>query len=263
VPRARRSRLTLLEADTDGVYFAVPEGWGEADERRVVAEVAALLPPLVRLEFEGRYAAMLSHEPKNYALLGYDGSLLLRGVAFRSSRAEPFGEAFLRSSIAKLLRGDVGGVRDVYLATLNGLRRRELPTYDVSSRVRLTKTPAGYLETRDSRRELSYEAMLASGRTSWSVGDRIRVYRTKPGFGGVIEEFEDDAATIESTDRRGYDVDHYARVLRETFAVRLARAFTPGDYEAVFADPDQMSLFTPPVATIRTILMKAPGSLST
>ena len=33
--------VTLLEADTDGVYFAVPEGWTEADERRVVAEVAA------------------------------------------------------------------------------------------------------------------------------------------------------------------------------------------------------------------------------
>ena len=67
--------VTLLEADTDGVYFAVPESWTEQDERRVVAEVAALLPPLVQLEFEGRYAAMLSHEPKNYALLAYDGTL--------------------------------------------------------------------------------------------------------------------------------------------------------------------------------------------
>ena len=113
--------VTLLEADTDGVYFAVPEGWTEADERRVVAEVAALLPPLVQLEFEGRYAAMLSHEPKNYALLGYDGSLLLRGVAFRSSRAEPFGEAFLRRAIARLLAGDVSGVRDIYVGTLDSL----------------------------------------------------------------------------------------------------------------------------------------------
>jgi DNA polymerase elongation subunit (family B) len=203
---------------------------------------------------------MLSHEPKNYALLGYDGSLLLRGVAFRSSRAEPYGEAFLRRSIGHLLAGDVGGVRDVYLATLDALRRRELPTHDVSSRVRLTKTPAQYLETRDSRRELSYEAMLASGRTSWSVGDRIRVYRTKSGSGGVIEEAEDEAIAIESADRRDYDVNHYARLLRETFAVRLARAFTPADYEAVVADPDQMSLFTPPVATIRTVLIKEPGN---
>ena len=157
------------------VYFAVPEGWAEGDERRVVAEVAALLPPRVQLEFEGRYAAMLSHEPKNYALLRYDGSLILHGVAFRSSRAEPFGEAFLRKAIRHLLVGDVPAVREAYLAALDRLRRRELPTRDISCRVRLTKTPAEYFAVRESRRELPYEAMLASGRTSWSVGDRIRV----------------------------------------------------------------------------------------
>src|SRR5262249_38231713 len=101
--------VTLLEADTDGVYFAVPEGWMEAEERRVVGEVAAMLPPRGQLEFEGRSAAMLSHEPKNYALLRYDGSLILHGVAFRSSRAEPFGEAFLRNAVTRLLSGDVAG----------------------------------------------------------------------------------------------------------------------------------------------------------
>src|SRR6185503_9966994 len=90
---ARRG-VTLLEADTDGVYFAVPDDWQEADERRVVAEVAALLPSQVHLEFDGRYAAMLSHEPKNYALQPYQGAVILRGVAFRSSRAEPFGQRF-------------------------------------------------------------------------------------------------------------------------------------------------------------------------
>jgi hypothetical protein len=45
-------------------------------------------------------------------------------------------------------------------------------------------------------------------------------------------------------------------VLRETYAARLARAFTPADYEVLLADPDQMSLFTPPIATIRTVLTK-------
>jgi DNA polymerase elongation subunit (family B) len=253
--------VTLLEADTDGVYFAVPEGWEEADERRVVSEVAALLPRMAHLEFDGRYAAMLSHEPKNYALLGYDGSLHLRGVAFRSSRAEPFGEAFLRRAIVPLLEGDVEKVRDVYVAVLDALRRRELPAYDVSSRVRLTKTRPLYLATRETRKELPYEALLSSGRTSWSVGDRIRVYRTRTGSGGVIEESEDETVSSESADRRDYDVDHYARVLRETFAARLERAFTPADFEAVFADPDQLSLFAPPIATIRTVLnpLSEPG----
>lgn len=177
--------VTLLEADTDGVYFAVPEGWTEADERRVVAEVARLLPPRVQLEFEGRYAAMLSHEPKNYALLRYDASIILHGVAFRSSRAEPFGEAFLRKAITHLLAGDVGGVREAYLSALDRLRRREVMTRDVSSRVRLIKTPAEYFAVRQSRRELPYEAMLASGRTSWSVGNRVRVYRKRNGGCGL------------------------------------------------------------------------------
>ncbi|HEY3741089.1 MAG TPA: DNA polymerase domain-containing protein [Bryobacteraceae bacterium] len=250
--------VTLLEADTDGVYFSAPEGWNESDERRVVAEVAALLPPLVQLEFEGRYQAMLSHEPKNYALLGYDGTLVLRGVAFRSSRAEPFGERFLRRAIARLLIGDVPGVREIYLATLNSIRRRELPAYDLSSLVRLTKTPAQYESTRESRHELAYEAMLSSGRTTWSVGDKIRVFRTKSGGAAVIAETDDEA--IEDRDRRDYDVDHYARLLRETYAIRLARAFTPTDFEAVFADSEQMSLFAVAVETIHPILLKEPGA---
>jgi DNA polymerase I len=243
--------VTLLEADTDGVYFAVPDDWTEADERRVVAEVGALLPRLVQLEFDGRYAAMLSHEPKNYALLEHDGTLILRGVAFRSSRNEPFGDAFLRRAITLLLTGDVEGVRAVYLDTVAALRRREITTYDVSSKVRLTKTPAEYLGTRESRRELSYEAVLASGRTSWSGGERFRVYRTRTGAGGVVDE-----------DRAGgqpdYDVEHYVRVLRETFAARMMRAFRESDFAVVFPHPDQLSLFTPLIADIRPVLTELP-----
>ncbi|HKP73946.1 MAG TPA: DNA polymerase domain-containing protein, partial [Longimicrobiaceae bacterium] len=252
--------VTLLEADTDGVYFAVPEGWTEADERRVVGEVAALLPPLVHLEFDGRYAAMLSHEPKNYALLGYDGTLTLRGVAFRSSRAEPFGEHFLRRALAHLFAGDVEGVRDTYLATLDALRRRELPTFDVSQRVRLTKSPARYAETREGRRELAYEALLSSGREHWRVGDRARVYRTQGGGCAVAPSADDLAAG--ASDPRDYDVDHYARVLRDSFATRLARALTAEDFAAVFADPDQLSLFAPPVSAMRPILTTLPSPVT-
>ncbi len=250
--------VTLLEADTDGVYFAVPESWSGEDERRVVAEVAALLPSLVQLELEGRYAAMLSHEPKNYALLAHDGTLILRGVAFRSSRAEPFGEAFLRRAIRHLLAGDVGGVRDAYVETVGALRRRELSTHDVSSRVRLTKTPAQYLATRESRRELAYEALLSSGRAGWHVGERVRVYRTTGGAAALVEETEH--ADPHAHDRRDYDVEHYARVLRSNYASRLARAFTPEDLETLLADPIQPSLFAASALEVRTILREVRGS---
>jgi DNA polymerase, archaea type len=245
--------VTLIEADTDGVYFSVPDEWSEHDERRAVAEVATLLPPLVQLEFEGRYEAMLSHEPKNYALLGFDGSLVLKGVAFRSSRSEPFGQAFLRRALDSLLVGNVEGVRDAYVESVTALRRRELHTHEVSSRVRLTKTPASYQSVRERRRELTYEAMLASGRTTWSVGDKVRVYRTTSGYGAVAPE-PDDATAV-----RDYDVEHYVRVLRDNFASRLARALSPEDFSAVFADPDQPSLFPPSYAAIDAVLTRSGG----
>ncbi|HEX5580136.1 MAG TPA: DNA polymerase domain-containing protein, partial [Gemmatimonadaceae bacterium] len=257
--RALEARgATLIEADTDGVYFSVPGEWTEADERRMVEEVGALLPPLVQLELEGRYAAMLSHEPKNYALLEHDGTLVLRGVAFRSSRAEPYGERFLRRAIPRLLQDDLAGVRDAYLDMVGALRRRELPTRDVSSLVRLTKTPAAYAETRERRRELPYEAMLASGRAAWSVGERVRVYRTGTGEGAVAPD--DDAP--DAADARDYDAGHYVRLLRDTYAARLARGLRAEDFAAVFADPDQLSLFDAPLAGRRAVLTVVETSAS-
>ncbi|MBM4186648.1 MAG: DNA polymerase II [Gemmatimonadetes bacterium] len=247
--------VTLLEADTDGVYFAVPADWTEADERRVVDDVAALLPEKVQLELEGRYPAMLSHEPKNYALLREDGTVLLRGVAFRSSRAEPFGERFLRQAIAQLLGGDLPAVRACFLETVEAIRRRTFATHEMSSRVRLTKGPAKYQATRATRRELPYEAMLAAGRTTWRVGDRIRVYRTRHGARLAPENERDDP--------RDYDVDHYVAALNENYLSRLTKAFRPADFLALFTDPDQPSLFAVPLEAIRPILTSLGRAAST
>jgi DNA polymerase elongation subunit (family B) len=250
---ARRG-VTLLEADTDGVYFSVPEDWRELDERRVVSEVAALLPPRVKLEFDGRYAAMLSHEPKNYALQPYDGPLVLRGVAFRSSRAEPFGEDFLRRALRCLLAGDIPGVRDAYVTTVLALRRRQVPTPDVTARVRLTKTPSQYLAIRERRRELPYEALLAGGRKDWALGERVRVYRAVGGRAGLLPDAEEDGDGTLASAPRDYDTEYYVRLLRETFAARLVRALTPEDFATVFDDPGQPSLFTPLLTKARPVL---------
>jgi DNA polymerase elongation subunit (family B) len=240
---------TLLEADTDGVYFAVPDTWDEERERALVAQVAALLPPLIKLEYEGRYAAMLSHEPKNYALLTYTDELLLRGVAFRSVRVEPFGEAFLRLAAHHLLAGDVPGVRAAYVQIVTALRQRALPTAHVAALVRLTKTPEQYQSTRATRREVPYEALLAAGRARWSLGEYARVYRAAGGRPALLPP-------PDSTDPRNYDVPHYVRLLREAFAARLARAFGADDFAALFDDPAQPSLFAPPLDAIRPVLTR-------
>jgi len=255
--------VQLLEADTDGVYFSVPQDFTEADERRVVAEVAALLPPLVDLQFEGRYAAMLSHEPKNYALLPYtesgEAALVMRGVAFRSSRAEPFGEAFLRRALTCLLRKDLPGVRKAYVETVLALRKRQVPTFDVCSRVRLTKAPAEYEASRAGRQELPYEALRANGHEHWSVGERIYVYRRTHGRAGLWQQVDEEEARLpdiaaKASDPRDYDSEHYVRQLCNAFASRLARGLSPADLQAVIADPDQPSLFQRSLAGSEPIL---------
>jgi DNA polymerase elongation subunit (family B) len=258
--------MTLLEADTDGVYFSVPEEFTEADERRVVAEVAELLPPLVQLEFEGRYAAMLSHEPKNYALLPYSGPVVLRGVAFRSSRAEPFGEAFLRRAIEFLLRGDIIGVRRAYVDAVLALRERSVPTASVSMLVRLTKTSEQYRAVRAGRREFVYEALIESGAAQWRVGQRVRVYRAMGGRPALLpSDLEGSTSTFEGTsmptasaqDPRDYDAEYYVNTLRANFATRLERALEPEHFALVFADPRQPSLFTPLLAMARPRLTRS------
>jgi DNA polymerase elongation subunit (family B) len=216
------------------------------------------MPPRVQLEFDGRYAAMISHEPKNYALKPYQGPVILRGVAFRSSRAEPFGQRFLRTAITAFFDGDMAAVQDAYQATVFALRRRALPTRDVAARVRLTKTPSEYLATRGQRRELAYEAMIRAGRSEWTPGEHVRVYRAYGGEAGLyVHQDDDDAEPSDdraSSDARNYDVEYYVRVLRETFAARLSRALSPEDFAVLFADPEQPTLFPTPVSLVRPVL---------
>ncbi len=156
----RERGMALIEADTDGVYFAVPTDWTEEQERALVAEVGAELPEGIRLEYEGRYRAMFSHEVKNYALLTYSGRLIVHGVALRSSRSEPFGERFLRQALLCTMTDDIVGVRNAYFEMVNALRNRALPASELGARVRLSKTPEAYLANRAGHSEPQYEALL-------------------------------------------------------------------------------------------------------
>ena len=122
----------------------------------------------------------------------------------------------------------------------------------MSSRVRLTKTPAQYRASRGARREHAYEALVSAGRRDWRKGERVRVYRARDGSAGLVTDRPGSATP--SADARDYHVEHYLRVLRDTYSARLARAFTPGDFAALFADPDQGALFPPAYGEMRSVL---------
>ncbi|MGH9886178.1 MAG: hypothetical protein ACREBE_11650, partial [bacterium] len=62
----------------------------------------------------------------------------------------------------------------------------------------------------------------------------------------------DDAG--DAPDVRDYDVEYYERLLRDTFATRLVRGLDLDVFDAVFADPDQLSLFAPSLEHAKPIL---------
>jgi len=194
----RERGMALIEADTDGVYFAVPASWTEDQERQLVADIGAALPAGIRLEYEGRYRAMFSHEVKNYALMTYDGQLIVHGVALRSSRAEPFGERFLRQALSSTMTGDVVSVREAFLETAEALRQRLFPASDVAARVRLSKSPEAYQTTRAGHTEQAYEALLAARRTKWVPGERVRFYRALGGASVWIPDKSEDISLDEA-----------------------------------------------------------------
>lgn len=267
----RERGMALIEADTDGVYFAVPQGWSEEQERALVNEVGAHLPAGIRLEYEGRYRAMFSHMVKNYALLTYDDRLIVHGVALRSSRAEPFGERFLHQALLYVMTNDIPGLYQIFQQTVHDLRTRRLPASDLGARVRLSKTPEAYMLARASHPEPQYEALLAAGRTRWHPGERVRFYRTGPGSYTWLPEETDEAPAGETWDdtneseensspairrseigaRRDYDVEHYLHVLVTSYAARLRRAFAPEDFAQLFRVDGQQGLFDQPIDTIQ------------
>ncbi len=273
--RLRQRGMALIEADTDGVYFAVPAGWTEAQEQALVDDIGSELPAGIRLEYEGRYRAMLSHEMKNYALLTYDGHLLVHGAALHSSRSEPFGERFLQQALRYVMVGNVVGVREVYLKTVSALRDRNLPASDLSTRVKLSKAPETYLANRFAHTEPAYEALLKAGRTEWHIGERVRFYRTRKGYVWLPEENEEMTVVTDwrspadskvapqkklvlvthrdVAQRRDYDVEHYVQILRNSYAARLSKAFPKDVFERLFRLEEQPSLFDidPPVESLQ------------
>ncbi len=222
----RKRGVALIEADTDGVYFAVPPTWNEAAERALVASVAAELPPGIQLEYEGRYAAMFSHEVKNYALLGYDDTLTMRGVAMRSVRSEPFAERFLRDAMPCVMVGDVAALHQLLLTTVDDLRARRIPLADVAVRARLTKTPAAYAASRS--REGPYEALLAAGRTTWNPGERVRFYRAEGGGYALLPEENSSQSAGDSSQSAGQLSGHSTFRLSDCQTAGLSDCQTAG-----------------------------------
>ncbi len=193
----------VIEVDTDGIYFVPPEGCvSEEDGEALLEQVAASLPEGIKLEIDGRYAAMLSYKMKNYVLLDESGGMTIRGSGLKSRGLERFQRRFMEELFRLLMEERRNSIPALYDDYRRKIERHELGITELMKTETLQDSLDNYRQkVGGKRRNLSaaYELALKSERPYLS-GDQVSYYVT----GRTKRVKVSDAAKMVSE----YDADH-------------------------------------------------------
>jgi len=168
-----------VEIDTDGIYFRPPSGCsGEDSELALVKRISAALPAGIEVELDGRYSSMFAYKTKNYALLGYDGKVIIRGSSLKSRGIERYLREFMQEMITLLLAGNSSGIERLYTDYVARIRSQNLDVAWISRTETISESPAAYHEkVRLGKRNPSaaFEIAQAADRI-YRAGDQVSYY---------------------------------------------------------------------------------------
>ena len=249
----RSSGGKVVEVDTDGVFFVPPDAvQGEEAEQLFVDELSKGMPRGISIALDGRYKKMLSYKMKNYALLGYDERVKVKGSSLTSRAMERFGRHYVMQCISALLNSDIQGLHTLYCNLHDAIVDQKLDIRDFA-RVEMLKDPIDRykLDVESGRRNRSaaFEVAIASAR-HYRPGDRVAYYIT--GRDPNVRTFE-NCKLAEEWDPNFPDqnVLYYLRRLDE-ISEKFRQFFIPQDYRAIFSTDDLFS-FSPRGITPLTI----------
>jgi DNA polymerase, archaea type len=213
-----------VEVDTDGIYFRPPDACvTEADESALVERVSHGFPEVIEVEMDGRYRSMFAYKAKNYALLGYDGRITIRGSGLRSRGLERYLREFMRDCITVLLTGSPADVERLFQGYLARLRARELDVAWVARTETLNEPPAAYREKVNRGRRnpaAAFEIALASQRV-YRAGDQVSYYVGGSGRDATAYEHCRPVSAFDPA-RPDINIPYYIEKLRH-----LKRRFEP------------------------------------
>jgi DNA polymerase elongation subunit (family B) len=204
VERLGELGASVIEVDTDGLYFVPPEG---KDEETLFAGLETVLPPGIQLELGGRYEAMLSYKMKNYVLLDHRGKLLVKGSGLRSRGIELFQRLWLEEMFRLLLTGCREQIPALVKRWQEDFQAHRVPVKQFMKTETLQESPAGYQDKlRGGKRNVSaaYELALRSERP-YQAGDQVSYYvagdgkRVKVNEAAKLAAEWDPAAPDENT----------------------------------------------------------------
>ncbi|MGH7813915.1 MAG: DNA polymerase domain-containing protein [Candidatus Binataceae bacterium] len=225
----------VIEVDTDGIYFVPPPG--STDERggeKLLEKVTAAMPRGIRLEIDGRYAAMFSYKMKNYVLLDESGAMTIRGSGLRSRGLERFQRRFMAEMFRLLMEDRRAEIEELYENYRDRIARHEIGIADLMKTETLQDSLEVYRgKIGGKRRNLSaaYELALKSER-AYQAGDQISYYVTGSGARVKVNA----AAKMASEyDPKAPDenVEYYQSKLAQLFEKFRPFAVRPGLFPAM------------------------------
>jgi DNA polymerase elongation subunit (family B) len=239
IQASRANGGTVVEVDTDGIFLVPPSA--AQDERSIdkfIKSISSTLPEGVNLGVEGRFKKIFSYKMKNYALLGNDGSIKLRGSSLISRSMERFGRSFIRECIEALLSDDIRQLHDIYLDYSSRIGEHRMPVTEFVKVETLKSSLESYqdkIKNDERNRSAAYEAAIA-GSMSWKAGDRISFYIT--GNDPHARGFENCKLSDDwDSDSPDENIPYYLRRLDE-FASKFAAFFKLADFKAIFSRED-------------------------
>ena len=187
----KKRGATVIEIDTDGLYFVPPPDVTDvAGEEALVSEISQVLPAGLTLELDGRYPAMLSYKMKNYVLLDGGGKLTIKGSGLRSRGLELFQRHWMEEMFRLLLEGRRAEIRRLVERYLDDFAAHRIRVKQFMK----TETLQDSLETyrdkvRAKKRNPSapYELALQSERP-YQPGDQVSYYITGSGLKVKVNE---------------------------------------------------------------------------
>lgn len=172
---------TIIEVDTDGIYFMTPERLhSETERQELIAALNATLPSAINLEFDGHYRAMYCHKMKNYALLDYEDKLTLKGSALRARNMEPFLRETLIQALSLLLHDRQEEIPALIQQVGATIEDGKMPLDKLAKTDTLISSPAAYAKKQEGggrNRAAAYELALQAER-NFKAGDKVTYYVT-------------------------------------------------------------------------------------
>ncbi len=174
----KQSGATVIEMDTDGIYFQPPAGVDKTDDFQQA--IQKILPQGIEVELDSTYPAMFGYKSKNYALLTHKGEVTLVGAALKSRGLEPFQRDFIHEIVSLLLHEKARLVPELITRYRTAIENREWPLDKFAKSETLGDSLDVYkrkLSSGSGRRSAAYELAIASGR-DYRAGDQVSFYIT-------------------------------------------------------------------------------------